>query len=89
MISTEDLQRLVRDLGNAIGFELELVEESLIVEGEYLATTARSLKPSTAWRPVILEALKLDPGRQGASRWVAKGWEADVYEEWTGLERLE
>jgi hypothetical protein len=31
----------------------------------------------------------LDPGREGASRWIAVGWEADLYDEWSGLEDLD
>lgn len=127
MISTDDLQQLVRELAEACSFELELVEESLIVEGDYLAATARSRPDASASPSVKLDALaklhlspndaggtetwalafffvngervappgmchltlKLEPSREIPPRWVARGWEADVYEEWTGLLRLE
>ena len=126
-MSTADmLESLVRDLGEACGFELALVDGSIIVEGAYVAATARSPARSSIPRPVAMEALakvlispheaggvetwalvfffvngqrvappgmshltlKLEPDAGGASHWVAREWEADIYEEWTGLERL-
>lgn len=33
--------------------------------------------------------LKWETGVDGISRWVVRGWEADVYEEWAGAECLE
>ena len=45
----------------------------------------------SAWcsQSVGTKTLKLGVDHQGASRWIAQGWEADVHEEWTGLERLD
>lgn len=92
MISTDDLQQVVHELGGTIGFELELIEESVFGEGEFASATARSPRRSEAARLVSLEMLakiQISPGTAGgAACWVVKGWEADIYEEWTGLERL-
>ena len=126
MSIVEALPQLVQDLGKACGFELTLVEESVFVEGVFIAATARSPRRSPATRPVFMEALakimitqndagewetwalvfffvngdrvaprnasyltlKLAPSAS-VSRWVIAGWEEDVYEEWTGLARLD
>lgn len=122
----EALPQLVHDLGEACGFDLTLVEESVFAEGVFIAATARSPRRSRAARLVTMEALakimitqndadewetwalifffvigdrvaprnasyltlKLDQSA-AVSRWVAVGWEEDVYEEWTGLVRLD
>lgn len=128
MTSSDDPRQLVRDLGQACGFELELVEESIFVtERVSFSATARSPQRSSASRAVFLEALakiqiaptedggtetwalvfffvngqrvappemchmtlRLDRAGDGTSQWESVGWEADVHEEWTGLERLD
>lgn len=33
--------------------------------------------------------LQWEPDEGGVSRWMVRGWEDDVYEEWTGAEHLE
>ena len=126
MSIADTLESLARELGDACGFELALVDGSIIVEGAYVAATARSPARSSIPRPVAVEALaqilispheaggdetwalvfffvngqrvappgmshltlKRDPDAGGASRWVGREWEEDVYEEWTELERL-
>lgn len=126
MTIVEALPQLVQDLGEACGFDLTLVEESVFAEGVFIAATARSPRRSPAARPVFIEALakimitqndggdwetsalvfffvngdrvaprnasylslKLDQSN-AVSRWVAGVWEEDVYEEWTGLARLD
>src|SRR4051812_32731843 len=126
MTIVEALPQLAHALGEACGFDLTLVEESVFAEGVFIAATARSPSRSQAARPVVMEALakimitqndaggwetwalvfffvngdrvappnatyltlKLDQSAV-VSRWVTAGWEEDVYEEWTGLVRLD
>jgi hypothetical protein len=61
------LPRLVRSLGEACGLELMLVEESVIVEGAYVAATARSMRVGPG-HEVEVEALAkvlISPGEEG------------------------
>ena len=128
MSTTELLERLVRELGDTCGFDLTLVEES-IIDGEdgYVVAVARSHGRASATRQVRLDAVAeilispdevggtetwalvffyvngtrvAPPGRshltmrwapdgEGPSRWVARDWEEDVYDEWTEMGRLE
>lgn len=60
MSATAALAQLALDLGAACGFALALIEESVIVEGGYLAATARSLASEPAPEPAPVPAVRLE-----------------------------
>jgi hypothetical protein len=127
MGTNDVLLQLIRELGNACGFSLALVEQSVTSDDGYTSATARSRGCAAAAQQVRMDILakifvtpteadapdtwalvffyvngarvspagvshmklKLERGLDGVLRWVASGWEADVYDEWTELGLLE
>jgi hypothetical protein len=88
MLTNDFIEQLIQDLGEACGLPLILIAGSWATDGVFASATARSWQRA-APAGFNHRMLCWQPGDGGVVRWQVRGWEADVYEEWTESDRLD